>query len=167
MKSLLKLGLFSALLALASFAFAGDAVRGERSKSAASVRIAATIYGQFDPVAMAWVGYALVQLGDRPATIATVVDRGTSLQLGDNGAFSGTETLTLTFLDGSGTFDILGVYDAEPATTPFLCYLTESGTVENGTGVFAQISGLVVIKGPFLHPILNPATGLNDPRFRS
>jgi hypothetical protein len=168
MKSQLKLGLVAAFVALASFAFAGSAGKSERCKPAPSVRISATIYGHLDyefEGRGAWVGYAVVQFGNQPAKVAKFVDRNTGMQPGANGAFSGTETLSLAFLDGSGSFDILGVFDALPAATPGLYQLLETGTLANGTVDYARTAGSVVVKGPFLHPdpSLNPATLVEPP----
>jgi hypothetical protein len=119
------------------------------------VEIAATIYGSFDynfEGVGAWVGHALIRFGEKPAKVATFADRNTSFNQRKNGAIYGTETISLSFTDGSGTFDILARFEGTPGATPGLYMLHEIGAISNGTGTYAGVSGYVTVQGPFLFP---------------
>lgn len=119
------------------------------------VSVKATIYGVFDYTfegTGAWVGYCLVALGDMPVKRATFVDRNTSFDQRSNGAIYGTETISLRFEDGSGTFDIEARFEGTPSSTPGLYQLHETGSIANGTGDYSHASGHVSVQGPFLFP---------------
>lgn len=165
MKFLLRSCLLFSFLALACSGSARPGFCWGPPNNSHHVRIVATINGHLDYTAMAWAGTALVQLGDQPAKAATIIDRSTSAPVAhEDGSFSGTETISVVFADGSGSFDIVGKFDATPAATPGLYILHETGTLANGMGEYLGISGTVVIKGPFMHPDpgVNPAA-LIDP----
>jgi hypothetical protein len=154
--------LFGAFLAavLATVVFAPSALAQLRAKPQASnqlqaVQISATICGSFDYTfegTGAWVGYALVTFGDKPAKVATFADRNTSFNQRQNGSIYGTETISLKFADGSGTFDIFASFQGTPGATPHLYNLHEAGAISNGTGEYARLSGYVTVQGPFLLP---------------
>jgi hypothetical protein len=120
-----------------------------------AVPVSGTIYGAFDYTFEgkgAWVGYALISIGDAPPRAASFADRNTSFGMTKNGAIYGTETISLRFLDGSGTFDVVARFDGIPNNTPNLYTLHEVGTIANGTGEYAGASGQFVVTGPFLFP---------------
>ena len=124
--------------------------------------LAGTIYGTFDPAnpgGPAWVGHLLVTIGDEPAQVATIVDRNTGMVPNANGTITGSETISVTFTDGSGSFDIVGEFVVTPAASPALAYLNETGKIANGTGVYAHASGWVFLHGPFLLPFTPPVQG--------
>jgi hypothetical protein len=91
------------------------------------VTISGTIYGTLgqdpmypdDPEKIAWVGHAMVSFGNAPALIASFIDRNNSASFKKHG-LSGTETISLEFLDGSGGFDIVGRFNVSEASTPGL-----------------------------------------------
>jgi hypothetical protein len=119
------------------------------------VAVSGTIYGAFDYTFEgkgAWVGYALLAFGDKPAVKATFVDRNTSFGQRKNGAIYGTETISLTFTDSSSTFDVVARFDGIPDSTPGLYTLNEIGSIANGTGKYALASGHLTVHGPFLFP---------------
>jgi hypothetical protein len=127
----------------------------EASGRAQTVEISATIYGKFDynfEGVGAWVGNALIRLGDRPAAVATFADRNTSFSQRPNGAIYGTETISLRFADGSGTLDIVARFEGIPGSTPGLYTLHEIGVIANGTGAYSEVTGYVTVQGPFLFP---------------
>ena len=114
--------------------------------------LSGTIYGAFDYTQGAWVGHAILRFGKSDPVKATFVDRNTSFDMKDNGAIYGTETITLKFDDGSGTFEIQGTFTGIPQVTPNLYLLHEIGTMSNGTGKYQNLSGHVWVEGPFLLP---------------
>jgi hypothetical protein len=114
--------------------------------------LSGTIYGAFSYEQEAWVGHAILQFNDGDPLKATFIDRNTSLGMRKNGAIDGTETITLEFSDGSGTFEILGQFSGTPGSTPSLYMLHETGTIANGTGRYRNLSGHVSLQGPFLFP---------------
>ena len=124
--------------------------------------LAGTIYGNFDaenPGGPAWVGHLLVTIGDEPARVATIVDRNTGMVPNANGTITGSETISVTFTDGSGSFDIVGEFVVTPAAVPALAYLNETGKIANGTGAYAHASGWVFVHGPFVLPFTPPVQG--------
>jgi hypothetical protein len=151
MKNLTKLGLLLAFSLVASTNFAHACDKPDTDHKAKAVRISGTIAGAWDYVLNAWAGYTFIQFGDQPVKTARLVDRG-----GD-----GTEIQTLTFLDGSGSFEIVCQYTIEEGSTPMLLELIEEGTITNGTGDYANASGSVRVRGPFL--AFDPPAGSNDP----
>jgi hypothetical protein len=146
------------LLALSAFppkALAQLRAKPEASNQIQAVQISATIYGSFDynfEGTGAWVGHALVSFADKPAKVATFADRNTSFNQRKNGTIYGTETISLRFTDGSGTFDIPARFEGTPGATPGLYALQEVGSIANGTGKYSQASGYVTVHGPFLFP---------------
>ena len=127
----------------------------EAAGRAQTVEISATIYGSFDYTfegVGAWVGNALIRLGNKPTAAATFADRNTSFGQRPNGAIYGTETISLRFADGSGTFDIVARFEGIPGATPGLYALHEIGVIANGTGAYSGVSGYVTVQGPFLFP---------------
>jgi hypothetical protein len=155
MKQMMKSVLLLALLSTASNAFGQLRAKPEKSGQLQAVQISGTIYGSFDydfEGVGAWVGHVLVSFGDKPAKVATFADRNTSFNQRKNGAIYGTETISLSFTDGSGTFDILATFEGTPGATPGLFDLHEIGTIANGTGEYSRVSGSVTVHGPFLFP---------------
>ncbi len=146
------------LLALLVFLPAARAQLREKPEAFArtpALQISATIYGGFDynfEGHGAWVGHALVSIGNSPAKVAEFADRNTSFGMRQNGAIYGTETISLRFIDGSGTFDIPARFEGTPGGTPGLYNLHEVGSIMNGTGAFLGVSGVVAVQGPFLFP---------------
>lgn len=129
----------------------------------ATVPVKGTIYGTFNQAFEgngAWVGHAVIAFGAKPARKASMVDRNASCAQHKDGSIKGAEIITLTFLDGSGTFDIDGRFDGIPAKTPSLYTLHETGTISRGTGKYARAKGQVKVDGPFLlpDPGLTPGT---------
>ena len=127
----------------------------EAAGRAQTIEISATIYGSFDynfEGVGAWVGNALIRFGEKPAVGATFADRNTSFGQRPNGAIYGTETISLRFADGSGTFDIVARFEGTPGSTPGLYKLHEIGAIANGTGAYTGVSGYVTVQGPFLFP---------------
>jgi hypothetical protein len=117
--------------------------------------VSGTIYGTYDPAFEgngAWVGNAVISIGGKSALKASMADRNTSFAQNKDGSIKGTETITLTFLDGSGTLAIDARFDGIPAKSPSLFTLHESGTIARGTGKYAHAAGSVKIDGPFLFP---------------
>jgi hypothetical protein len=120
-----------------------------------AMKVSGTIYGSYDPAFEgngAWVGNAVISLGGKPALKASMADRNTSFAQNKDGSIKGTETITLTFLDGSGTLAIDARFDGIPAKSPSLFTLRESGTIARGTGKYTNAAGSVKIDGPFLFP---------------
>jgi hypothetical protein len=149
--------LVAALVVLASAlnVFAQLRARPEPSTRTPAAQISATIYGTFDysfEGVGAWTGSALVRFGDKATKVAAFVDRNTDFHQRNNGAIYGTENISLRFLDGSGTFDILSRFEGTPESTPGLYYLHEVGAIANGTGEYSGVSGYVTVHGPFLFP---------------
>jgi len=105
------------------------------------------------------VGHLLVSIGDEPAKVATLVDRNTGMNPNADGTITGSETISLSFVDGSGSFDILGKFVVTPSATPALAYLSEAGQIVNGTGNYACASGWVSVQGPFLLPFTPSVQG--------
>jgi len=97
------------------------------------------------PVAMGLLSGAVRAVGNRLPVSGT--------------AIYGTEAITLTFPDGSGTVEIQAQYDGIPAATPGLYTLHEVGTFANGTGKWANASGQVTVTGPFVLPHSDIAPG--------
>jgi hypothetical protein len=127
----------------------------EAAGRAQTVEFSATIYGSFDynfEGVGAWVGNALIRFGSKPAAVASFADRNTSFGQRPNGAIYGTETISLKFTDGSGSFDIVARFEGVPGSTPGLYTLHEIGAISNGTGTYAGVSGYVTVQGPFLFP---------------
>jgi len=156
MKSTVKIGL--PLLAGAVLASMLITPAPPASASTYGVPVSGTIYGSFDysfEGKGAWVGYAVLKFGDREPVMASIVDRNTSYQEGKNGVARGTEVVTFTLLDGSGTFEANASFMGIPGATPSLYNLSETASLENGTGRFAGISGQIATHGPYLYP--NPA----------
>ncbi|MBN9662719.1 MAG: hypothetical protein J0H49_31260 [Acidobacteria bacterium] len=145
----------AALLVLGQGAAAQMRTNATATQLARATQISATIYGAYDygfEGTGAWVGFALVKLGEAPAKTATFVDRNTSFDQRQNGAIYGTEVITFTFTDGSGTFEVQARFEGTPAATPGLYNLHETGTIANGTGLYSGASGSVSVEGPFLFP---------------
>lgn len=116
--------------------------------------VSGTIFGAYDysfEGKGAWVGQAIVRIEGRAAAKATFVDRNNSIVRNNDGAISGTETITLSFPDG-GSFEVIAKFKGTPASTPGLYTLQETGTIANGTGAYDRVSGSVVVQGPFLLP---------------
>jgi hypothetical protein len=155
MKPFTKLGLLGALAFLAAGSVTSLQAKPCIHSRGHSVEISGTVYGAFNPAqpgGPAWVGYLLVSFGDEPAKAASVVDRNTGMTANPDGTISGTETWLVTFLDGSGTFEIQARFLVTPAENPGLAYLEEVGTIANGTGDYAGVSGRVRVRGPFVLP---------------
>lgn len=157
MKTIMKWGLAAAVLALV---FALPSSVGQVLKGSKALPISATICATYDPAfegVGAWVGFALVQIGNADPVEATVVDRNMSHGLKNNMAIYGTEVITFTFADGS--FELVGRYEGSKASTPGLYTLHEVGTISNGTGRYARMSGHASVEGPFLFPFLGIVNG--------
>jgi hypothetical protein len=121
-------------------------------------QVSGTIYGCYDYAFEgkgAWVGHAILAISGQPPAKATFVDRNTSITRKSDGAIAGTETITLSFPDGTG-FEVLGEFTGTPASTPGLYMLHEKGKIANGIGAYDHASGQIAIEGPFLLP--DPAT---------
>jgi hypothetical protein len=119
-----------------------------------SLQVSGTIYGTYDYTfegTGAWVGYAVLAVDGKVAT-AEMADRNLTHGSRGDGSIYGTEAVTLTFVDGSGTVEIHSQYDGIPASTPGLYTLHEVGTFANGTGKWANASGQVTVTGPFVRP---------------
>ena len=144
-----------ALTLIASHAHGQLRPKPEPAGRVQTVEISATIYGSFDynfEGVDSWVGYTLVRFGDKPAAVATFADRNTSFGQRPNGAIYGTETISLRFADGSGTFDIVARFEGTPGSTPGVYALHEIGVIANGTAAYSGVSGYVTVQGPFLFP---------------
>lgn len=164
MKSLTKIGLLLAFAALASISSAAPNPAPGASSNSPGVHISASIAGHLSYVEGAWVGYMLVRFGAEPVRLARFQDRNTGITPGDDGvSFSGTETITVTFVDGSGTFEIVARFDAVPTGTPAMYMLHETGSIANGTGAYTGVGGSVSVTGPFMHPdpAVNPGALLD------
>ena len=119
------------------------------------VPVKGTLYGTYNQAFEgngAWVGHAVIAFGDKLVQKASMVDRGASCTQNKDGSIKGSEIITLTFLDGSGTLDIDGRFDGLPGRTPSLFTLRETGTITRGTGKYARVNGQVKVEGPFLFP---------------
>jgi hypothetical protein len=117
------------------------------------VEFSGTIYGSFDYQFEgngAWVGHAILAIGGKPPLKAAIVDRNDSFERSPDGGVSGTETIRMSFPDG--TFDISGAFTAASGPTPGLWRFHETGWIGNGTGVYKDVSGHVVLYGPGLVP---------------
>ncbi|MFT3829162.1 MAG: hypothetical protein QM691_05575 [Opitutaceae bacterium] len=161
MKTLHKIGLLFTMLA--SVALGADHCK---KPHAAPVAISATIFGKFLIPAdggPAWAGHLLLKIGNGAVRVATFVDRGDGPPaMREDGTLLGTETITVSLVDGTGSFTIKAAFEAPPAATPGLFLLNEAGTISGGDGVFEGMTGHVTIKGPFVFPeeVLNPAAKL-------
>jgi hypothetical protein len=155
MKRFTTLGLLLALPLVAANLSTPLGAKPNVHGKAPAIEISGTVYGSFvadNPGGPAWVGYLLVSFGDEEAKAASLVDRNTGMTPNPDGTISGTETWFLTFLDGSGTFEIQARFLVTPADNPALAYLEEVGTITNGTGDYAGVSGRVRVRGSFLLP---------------
>lgn len=124
-------------------------------------QVSGTIYGSYDYAFEgkgAWVGHAILAISGREPVKATFVDRNTSIQRKSDGGIFGTETITLSFPDGT-SFQVLGEFSGTPASTPGLYILHEEGNIANGTGTYNHVSGQLAIEGPFLLPDPNTTPG--------
>ncbi len=113
-----------------------------------------TIYGSYDyefEGKGAWVGHAILAIGGGPPLKATIVDRNDSFTCLPDGGVSGTETIRMSFPDGS-TFDISGTFTAASSPTPGLWRFHETGWIGNGTGTYKNVSGHVALYGLGLAP---------------
>jgi hypothetical protein len=155
MKRNIQCSVVVALTMMASAAQAQLRPKPEAIGRARAMEISATIYGSFDynfEGSGAWVGNTLIRFGEQPAKVATFADRNTSFHQRANGAIYGTETISLSFADASGTFDIVARFEGTPGATPGLFMLHEIGVIANGTGAYSGVSGYVTVQGPFLYP---------------
>lgn len=126
-----------------------------QSATAATIPLTGTIWGSYDPGFEgegAWVGYAMISVNGGTPRKATIADRNTSAAFYKDGSFSGTEVITLTFVDGSGTFCIDGRFCASLGMTPSFYTLFENGKIARGTGKYAKAEGDVTVVGPFIMP---------------
>jgi len=138
------------LCSLAAFAVSPLAAAPGRS-----AQFAATIYGHLDLNVGAWVGHAIVTFDKEPPKMATIIDASTDFgvppgQATKDGMWYGKELMTLSFVDGSGSFEFASKYYATPAGAPGLYTLHETSTIGNGTGDYVGISGTASIEGPFV-----------------
>ncbi|HEY5909015.1 MAG TPA: hypothetical protein VJA21_00270 [Verrucomicrobiae bacterium] len=132
--------------------FLSPAPQAQAQGQGRSVTVSGTIYGSLDfayPGGPAWVGHALISFDKQAPLTATFVDKGWH-EFKPNGGMIGGETITLTF-DG-GTLEILGRFESNLGSTPGLVYLHETGSLANGTGAFAGVSGHVTVQGPAVVP---------------
>jgi len=145
----------SAKLLLASSAAIGlsplAAANNHCPAKAHAVAVSASVFGYFDYDMGAWVGNVLLQIGDQPVKIAYFVDRNTGYEPLPNGAARGTETMSVSLLDGSGTFDLFSRFVGTPTSVPGLYQLHETGKIANGTGQFSGAIGTVAIEGPYMN----------------
>ncbi len=126
-----------------------------------SKEVSGTIYGSYDygfEGKGAWVGDAILAFDGQSPVKATFVDRNNSISRTPEGGIIGAETITLRFADGA-SFEVRAKFTGTPASTPGLYTLHETGWVANGTGAYKQVSGHVVIEGPFLFPDPNATPG--------
>ena len=117
--------------------------------------LSGSLFATFDPTFQgtgAWIGYAYLSIGNQPAKLATLVDRGTSVSPRANGGIYGTETITFTFADGSGTFAVPVSFSAAPGSTPNMFSVQEHGPIGNGTGSYAGASGFMTTRGSAIVP---------------
>lgn len=143
------------LVILAAGLLAAGACLLAQPPKGAPVPVKGTLYGTYSQSFEgngAWVGHAVLVFGDKPPRKASMVDRGASCTQNKDGSIKGSEIITLTFLDGSGTLDIDGRFDGLPGRTPCLFTLRETGTITRGTGKYAHVNGRVKVEGPFLFP---------------
>lgn len=144
---------------LATTLFAQSPAKSDGSNCGKALQVSATVYGSFTPSyeggPPAWYGNVLVRFGNQPVKVAAFVDRNNSPTgpvVRPNGTIYGTETISLTFVDGS--FDIVARFEGVPENTPGLFQLHEVGTIANGKGAYEGVSGSVTIRGPFVHPMM-------------
>jgi hypothetical protein len=107
-----------------------------------------------------WVVDAYFTIGDAQPLHATIVyDADTILpKKTTRNTFLGAEKGVVT-VDGGGTFDLVSHFTApHQAFTTEVFKLNESGTISNGTGRFANISGHFTD-----HGIYGPAVTATDP----
>ena len=126
-----------------------------------SKEVSGTIYGSYDygfEGKGAWVGDAILAFDGHSPIKATFVDRNNSISRTPDGGIIGAETITLSLPDG-GSFQIRAKFTGTPAATPGLYTLHETGWIAHGTGSYSEISGHVVIEGPFLFPDKNATPG--------
>jgi len=136
------------------FLFISGAVSAQAAP-AATIPFQGTIWGSYDPGYEgkgAWVGSAVISINGGPPRKATFADRNTGASFYKDGSFSGTETITLTFVDGSGVLYIDGRFCASPGRTPGYDTLYEIGSITRGTGKYAKAKGDVTVVGPFIMP---------------
>lgn len=127
---------------------------GTRGSHDGFTEITGTIYGSYDygwEGKGAWVGHAILTIGDRPPVTATFIDRSESFARKPNGDVFGTETMTLSFPDGA-TFDVHAAFTGTARSTPGLFTFQETGWIVNGTGAYSGVAGHVVLHGPFVVP---------------
>lgn len=152
-----KIGIVAAAVVLL-MALVASQVPGVMAQGQATT-ISATFYGNYDFTFEgrgAWVGYAIFDFGGESPVTAKLVDRNTSKGRNKNGSIYGTETISLTFTDGSGTLELPCRFDGTPAATPGLYTLHEVCSLANGTGKYQNVAGQVVNHGPFLLPSIVP-----------
>lgn len=152
MKQLTKVGLVLVLTSFALITYAKLSAAPAASAPPKAISISGTQSATFNYGMMSWDGTNLISFGGQPAKAAKAISGGGSVAVDANGMITGTEILTLVFKDGSGSFDMVCRFRGTPGSTPGLVHLHELGTVGNGTGDYAKISGTVVIQGTFLNP---------------
>jgi len=143
----------TALLALAAFAVSPLAAATNPVAKSHAVQFSASCYATYDfhfEGNGAWFGHLWVKLGDQPVKLATFVDRGTSFGMNNDRSYYGTETMSVTFVDGSGTFDILFSFESTPGSAPFMMKLHAIGAIAKGTGDYVHATGVVTAEGPYL-----------------
>jgi hypothetical protein len=126
-----------------------------QSVTLATIPLTGTIWGSYNPDFEgkgAWVGYAMISVNGGTPSKATIADRNTGGAFYKDGSFTGTEVITLTFVDGSGTFCIDGRFSASRGMTASFYTLFEAGKISRGTGKYAKAEGDVTVVGPFIMP---------------
>jgi hypothetical protein len=139
----------SAVVMLTTAAAQTVVTRGAASPPSVSI-VSGTILGRLDLGQGAWVGTAYLRFGQDAPRTATFIDRNNSMIPKSNGGISGTETITFTFPDGS--FDLVARFDSNPMAAPNLYTFAEFGTITNGKGKYASLSGYLTVTGSAVPP---------------
>ena len=152
--------LVGTFLALA-LAFAASAQQPPKSSSAGKTYpLSGSLFATNTP-GVGWTGYAFIALGGNSVKEAAISVQNHSVNPRPNGAIYGSETITFTFTDGSGSFQADVDFASALASTPNMGTVHENGVILNGTGKYALASGILTCRG---HVILgkNPMPWMSE-----
>jgi hypothetical protein len=152
-----KLGILLGLLL--GFAFAVAQPPGKGSSQGKTYPLAGSLFATLTQ--SGWSGYAFIALGGNPVKEATISVQNHSVNPRANGAIYGSETITFTFTDGSGSFQADVDFASALGSTPNMGTVHEQGVILNGTGNYALASGILTCRG---HVILgkNPMPWMSE-----
>lgn len=168
MKSMLmKVGSLAVLLALSLMLITQQS--SSAPNQVKSYSLSGSLCGSYEPLdplnplgEWAWKGTAVISFANQPPKFATFVDRNNwsgTRGKGGQGLY-GSETITFTFDDGSGTFQATVDFYGTPAATPLMYNVQERGPIGNGTGDYALANGMLTTHGTAIAIPAKPGAAL-------